>query len=318
MLPISSPETLKRCLSAALIVLLHSTTAESHHAFAVDYTPDLTGTIEGEVVEVFYQNPHARYYVEVTTEDGSTEVWDAQTMNLMALSRLGWLEDTVQIGDRVEIYGNLGRNDTRRVNILTLEEADGTVWRPMGRGNFEDQPTGLTSIASGTYEPDRNHAYLSFSYSHLGLSNPQLRFNDFDASLELDVAAMQNSSVAVRIDAGSLDTAVPQLDEDLSGEAFFDVANYPEITFTSTAYEPLSPDAGRLVGDLTVKGVTGPVTLDVQINEAADNPMSRDPTIGISATGTLSRSDFGLGAMVPMIGDEVSLEIQMELIKADD
>ena len=309
---------LKRCTAAALILLLHSNTGMSHHAFAADYTPDLTGTIEGEVVEVFYQNPHARYYVEVTTEDGSTEIWDVQTMNLMALGRLGWLRDTVQVGDRVEVYGNLGRNNTKRLNILTLEEEDGTVWRPMGGGNFSERATGLTSIPSGLYEPDRNHAYLSFSYSHLGLSNPQLRFADFDVVLDLDVSAMHNSGVQVTIDAGSLDSGVPQLDEDLSGEAFFDVANYPTITFTSTAYEPLTTDAGRLIGDLTVKGATGPVTLDVQINEAADNPMSRDPTIGISATGTLSRSDFGLAAMVPMIGDEISLEIQVELIRTDD
>ena len=309
---------LKRCMSAALILLLHSNIAASHHAFAVDYTPDLVGTIEGEVVDVFYQNPHARYYVKVTAEDNTQETWDVQTMNLVALGRLGWLEDTVQVGDRVEIYGNLGRNNTKRLNILTLKEADGTVWRPMGGGSFGGRATGLTSIPSGTYEPDKNHAYLSFSYSHLGLSNPRLRFADFDATLSLDVSAMQNSSVDVTIDSTSLDTMVQQLDEELSGEAFFDVTNYPEITFTSTAYEPLRPDAGLLTGDLTIKGVTGPVTLSVQINEAANNPMSRDPTIGISATGTLSRSDFGMAAMAPMIGDEVSLELQMELIKTDD
>jgi polyisoprenoid-binding protein YceI len=309
---------LKYVFSAALVSVLQSSVASAHHAFAADYSADLTGTIEGEVVEVFYQNPHAHYYVEVTAEDGSKQVWDAQTMNLMALSRLGWLKDTVQVGDKLQINGNLGRNETKRINILTLEQEDGTVWRPMGRGNSGDQPGGLTAIPPGTYAPDPNHAYLSFSYSHLGLSHPQLRFASLDAMLDLDTSDMRNSRVDVSIDAASLDTAVPQLDEDLRGEAFFDIANYPEITFTSTAYEPLRPDAGKLTGNLTVKGVTRPVTLNVQINEAADNPMSRDPTIGISATGTLSRSDFGLAAMVPMIGDEVSVEIQMELVKTDE
>ncbi len=129
---------------------------------------------------------------------------------------------------------------------------------------------------------------------------------------------MENSVVDVRIDAASLDTAVPQLDEELRGDAFFDVASYPEITFESTAYEPLRPDAGRLTGELTIKDITQPVTLDVQINEAADNPMSRDPTLGISASGTLSRTEFELGAMVPMIGDAVTVDIQMELIRVDE
>jgi polyisoprenoid-binding protein YceI len=308
----------KSAVMSALPVLLLATAASAHHAFAVDYDARLTGTIKGEVLEVFYQNPHARYYVEVTSEDGSKETWDVQTMNLMALSRLGWVKDTVQIGDTVEIYGNLGRNETKRINILTLVENDGTVWRPMGGGDALNQSTGAYPIPAGTYEPDPNHAYLSFSYSHLGLSHPQLRFSDFVASLDLDTSAMQNSTVAVTIDAASLDTAVPQLDAELRGAGFFDVANYPAITFESTAYEPLRPDAGRLTGDLTVKGITQSVTLDVQINEAADNPMSRDPTLGISALGTLSRSDFGLGAMVPMIGDEVTVEIQMELIRVDE
>jgi polyisoprenoid-binding protein YceI len=309
---------LKSISSAALFSMLQCNLAWAHHAFAADYTADLTGTIEGEVVEVFYQNPHARYYVEVTNEDGTKETWDVQTMNLMALSRLGWLKETVQIGDTVEVYGNLGRNGTKRINILTLEEEDGTIWRPMNRNNPDQQATGLASIPPGIYAPDPNHTYLSFSYSHLGLSNPQLRFTDLNATLDLDAVDMRNSRVDVAIVASSLDTAVPELDEELRGESFFDVASYPEIAFTTIEYDPLRPDSGRLTGDLTVKGITLPVTLDVQINEAANNPMSREPTIGISATGTLLRSDYGLGAMAPMIGDEVSVEIYMELIKQDE
>ena len=283
---------------ASLPLVIQCATASAHHAFAVDYSEDLTGSIEGRVVEVLYQNPHARLYVEVTNDDGTAELWDVQTMNVMALRRLGWVSDTIQIGQEVSVYGNLGRDNTKRINILTLEEADGTVWRPMGRTAFNERVTGLQSIPSGRYEPDPNHAYLSFSYSHLGLSNPRLRFNQLDAILILDSANISNSRVDVVIDAASIDSTIPQLDQELTGEMFFDTANHPTISFAGTSIELVSPNAGRITGNLTVKGITQAITLDVQINDAGDNPMSRDATLGITATGQLSRSDFGLGAMV--------------------
>lgn len=308
----------RNLLVAALATLLQIAPVSAHHAFAVDYSEDLTGSIEGTVVEVLYQNPHARYYVEVENDDGTSEMWDVQTMNVMALRRLGWVEDTVRIGDEVSIYGNLGRDNTKRMNILTLEEQDGTVWRPMGRTAFNERVTGLETVPSGRYEQDPNHAYVSFSYSHFGLSNPTLRFNQLDATVILDSAEIRNSRVDVAIDASSIDSAIPQLDQELIGEMFFDVANHPTITFTSTDIELTTPDSGRIAGDLLIKGVSQPVTLDIQINDAGENPMSLDATLGISATGQLSRTAFGLGAMAPMIGDEVRFEVQLEMIRQDE
>jgi polyisoprenoid-binding protein YceI len=156
---------------------------------------------------------------------------------------------------------------------------------------------------------------LSFSYSHLGLSNPQIHFADFVANLELSGNDMSQSQVSITIDAASLDSAIPELDDDLKGADFFDVANYPEITFQSTAYEETSESSGRLTGDLSVRGVTKPVTLDVTINSAAMNPLNRREMIGFSATGILNRSDFGLTAYAPLIGDELSLLVQIEFEK---
>jgi polyisoprenoid-binding protein YceI len=184
----------------------------------------------------------------------------------------------------------------------------------------ESQSGGIASIAGsvspGTYVRDDRHSYLSFSYSHLGLSNPQLFFNEFDATLELDGSNMSNSSVSITIDAASIDSSVPALDDDLKSSEFFDVANHPEISFQSTTYEVSSEDTGRLSGDLTIRGVTKPVTLDVKINSAAMNRMTRKEMIGVSATGTINRSDYGLNGLLPMVGDEVSLDIQVEFEKA--
>jgi polyisoprenoid-binding protein YceI len=307
-----------------VLLLLRPFAVSAHHAFAADYDAKDIGTLEGEVIEVFYKNPHAHYYLEVTGDDGSKETWDVQTMNLISLNRLGWKKDTVTIGDKVVINGNFGRNNTKRLNILTLEKEDGTILKPMGgpsrtvelqAGADGKQPSIAAAIAPGAYELDETHAYLSFSYSHMGLSFPKLRFTNFDANLNLDGHNMANSSIDITIDASSLDSTLPDFNEELTGDKFFNVATYPNVLFKSTSYEETSTTTGKLTGDLTVKDITKPVTLDVTINKASENIMSRDDAIGFTATGILSRTDFGLSMMTPTIGDEVSVQIQTEFIK---
>jgi len=302
-----------RCYIALMLFqFAQINSAAAHHAFAADYEAGNEGTIQGKITEVIYKNPHARYYVEVTNDDGDKELWDLQTMNLMMLGRVGWTKDTLQVGDNVTVEGILGRNDTKRmsINIVTVE--DGRVISPL-TGEIASIAANITP---GTYVPDDRHAYLSFSYSHLGLSNPQLFFRDFDATLELDGGNMSNTAVNITIDAASIDSSVPELDDDLKSAEFFDVANHPEITFRSTAYEQASEDTGRLTGELSVRGVTKPVTLDVKINSAAMNRMTRKEMIGVSVTGTINRSDYGLNAYMPIVGDELSLDIQVEFEKA--
>lgn len=323
---------MRRVLLPLLLSFVQIEIAAAHHAFAADYEPGNKGEVEGVITEVIYKNPHARYYLEVTNEDGRKELWDLQTMNLMMLGRVGWTKDTLKVGDRVKVEGILGRNNTKRMSINVVTVEDGRVISPQrgikestadlnARGGKEVAAAGeIDSIASnitpGFYELDERHAYLSFSYSHLGLSNPQVQFADFDARLELDGNDMSQSRVSITIDASSIDSAVPELDEDLKGADFFDVENYPEITFLSTAYEETSDSSGRLTGDLSVRGVTKPVILDVTINSASMNPLNRKEMIGFSATGSLKRSDYGLTAYAPVASDELSLELQVEFEKA--
>ncbi len=322
---------MRRYLALLFLPFIHINTATAHHAFAADYEPGNEGEVEGVIVEVIYKNPHARYYLEVENDDGETELWDLQTMNLMMLGRVGWKKDTLQVGDNVKVEGILGRDNTKRMSINVVTVDDGRVISPQ-RGIRESNAQlnarvnadvagsiEFDSIASnitpGSYELDDTHAYLSFSYSHLGLSNPQIHFADFVANLELSGNDMSQSQVSITIDAASLDSAIPELDDDLKGTDFFDVTNYPEITFQSTAYEETSESSGRLTGDLSVRGVTKPVTLDVTINSAAMNPLNRREMIGFSATGILNRSDYGLTAYAPLIGDELSLTVQVEFGK---
>lgn len=318
-------------LALLFLPFVHINFAAAHHAFAADYEPGNNGEVEGVITEVIYKNPHARYYLEVTNDDGEKELWDLQTMNLMMLGRVGWTKDTLQVGDHIKVEGILGRNNTKRMSISVVTVDDGRVISPQ-RGIRESSAqlsargsadvagsSAFDSIASnitpGRYELDDTHAYLSFSYSHLGLSNPQIHFADFEASLELNGNDMSLSQVSITIDAASVDSAVPELDDALQGADYFDVANYPEITFRSTAYEETSENSGRLTGDLSVRGITQPVTLDVTINSASMNPLNRREMIGFSATGSFNRSDYGLTAYAPLIGDELTLAVQIEFEK---
>lgn len=171
----------------------------------------------------------------------------------------------------------------------------------------------LSGVPSGSYSVDPTHAYISFSYNHLGLSNPILSFEEFTIDLNLDNEDPTKSTVNVTIDADSIVAGSDVWKKHLSGAKFFDIANNPEITFTSTAIEAARDGNYTVTGDLTIKGASKPVTLDITINAAMNHPMSGTPTIGLQAVSTLVRSEFGMGANAPHVSDEVALNITAEL-----
>jgi polyisoprenoid-binding protein YceI len=322
-----------RALILVIVIVLCPGVSNAHHAFAADYEKGNEGTITGTVTEVMFRNPHARYYLEVRGEDGSAELWDLETLNLMMLGRMGWKKDTIKVGDEITVTGILGRNNTRRMSIVTVTLPGGRTISPF-RSNTQtnvelnaddadaddDKPwiSRAAGVSPGLYELDEEHAYITFSYSHMGLSHPVVHFKDFEARLDLDGRTLAESSVTVTIDAASIDSGVAALDREFTGDAFFDVGRYPNITFASTALEEVSETAARLSGDLTVLGTTRPVVLDVEINDASMNRMTRKEMIGFSASGTIRRSDFGLTAYSDLVGDELRLNIQVEFVRANE
>ena len=171
----------------------------------------------------------------------------------------------------------------------------------------------LSGVPSGSYGLDKTHGYITFSYTHLGFSNPHVGFDSFDVDLHLDNANVENSKVNVTIDAASVNSRVEVFNDHLNGESFFDTANYPVITFTSTSIESTGDNTFNVTGDLTIKGITKPVTLDTTINRAANHPKRNVPTVGISALGMVSRSEWGLDYEVPDVSDEVLIWVEAEL-----
>ena len=178
--------------------------------------------------------------------------------------------------------------------------------------------SGLADIAempSGEYQSDPDHAYISFTYSHLGFSNPHVGFSSFDVVLDLDASDPENSSINVVIKTESIDSRVDEFDGHLRGADFFDVANFPEALFVSTRVESTGKGTYDVHGDLTIKGVTRPITLATTVNKAATHPMKRTPTVGISGETRINRSEFDLGRYAPNVGDEVTISVTAELLK---
>lgn len=171
---------------------------------------------------------------------------------------------------------------------------------------------------SGVYKPDPNHRYISFSYFHQGFSRPSVRWDEWDAALNWDAETPENSSVSVVIQADSVNSGVVEFDGHLKGEQFFDVQNHPQITFESTAVARTGENTGNITGDLTIKGVTRPVTLDAKFNKAAYLESGDAYKMGFSASTTVKRSDFGMDYAIPAVTDEVRIEIEAEFVMPAD
>ena len=112
---------------AVTAFLLSSFSARAHHSYAAEFDSNNPQTIEGVVREVWFKNPHVRYYVTVTAEDGTETVWDARGLSPVKLVRQGWMKKTIQVGDRIKLYGHVGHTNKTIMSILDITLEDGTV-----------------------------------------------------------------------------------------------------------------------------------------------------------------------------------------------
>jgi len=172
-------------------------------------------------------------------------------------------------------------------------------------------------VFAATYTLDPGHTQVVFAWNHFGYSNPTAQFGKVEGTLEFDQAHPTKSSVNVTIPLASVNSNVPKLDEHLQGEDFFDSAKFPDATFKSTKVEQgAAKDKLKVVGDLTLHGVTKPVTLDVTINKVGEHPMRKAAAAGFDASTTIKRSDFGISKYVPMVSDDIKIHITSEAIDA--
>jgi polyisoprenoid-binding protein YceI len=168
--------------------------------------------------------------------------------------------------------------------------------------------------ATETYNIDSTHSMPRFEYSHLGYSQQLSRFDKTTGKIVLDRAA-KTGSVDVVIDATSVNTGYPLFNKHIQGEDFFDTEKFPTITFKSTSVKFDGDKVASVDGNLTVKGVTKPVTLTVVSFLCMPHPMLKKEACGATATTKIKRTEFNAGKYAPYVSDEVTLTIPVEAVK---
>ncbi|RIV18089.1 polyisoprenoid-binding protein [Fibrisoma montanum] len=189
--------------------------------------------------------------------------------------------------------------------------------------------TGLLSVAAlltisaanaQTWMVDKSHAKVGFTVTHLMLSEVDGNFKTYDAKITAGKPDLSDAVVELTVDANSVDTDNERRDNDLRGDRFFNVAQYPTITFKSTSFQKVEGKKYKLNGNLTMHGVTKPVTLDAVLTGPVtmDSPRGKQEKAGLKVTGTIKRSDFSLGTIpVAVVSDEVELKAAGEFAKQD-
>ncbi|HEX7947415.1 MAG TPA: YceI family protein [Phenylobacterium sp.] len=169
-------------------------------------------------------------------------------------------------------------------------------------------------VPAGNYVLDPRHASLLIKIPHMGgFSHYTLRFNKLEGSFVYDPATWQNTKVSIVIDPKSIDTADNMFNKTISG--YFEPEKFPTIQFTSTGVTADADGHGQLTGDLTMHGVTKPVTLDVQFNGYGSGFPVSGPRMGFSGSGKVKRSEFGVNGGRPFAGDVVDLLFEVEFVK---
>jgi polyisoprenoid-binding protein YceI len=172
---------------------------------------------------------------------------------------------------------------------------------------------------AGSYEVEPRHTQLVFAVSHFGLTDFYGRFDKVSGTLTFDPADPSKSTVSISIDTASVDTPNAQLNSEIQAPAIFDSAHFPAATFKSTSIARSGPNSGRITGDLTLKGIAKPVTLEATYNGGLKSPIGGNAfLIGFHATTTIRRSDFNMTSAMwsPLVGDDVKLTIEALFVQA--
>ena len=174
--------------------------------------------------------------------------------------------------------------------------------------------TSVAFAAPETYNIDPTHSMPRFEYSHLGYSQQLSRFDTTAGTITIDRAA-KTGSVDVTIDAKSVDSGSTLFNGHLQGEDFFDTAKFPTITFKSTSVKFDGDKVASVEGNLTIKGITKPVTLTVTSFLCMPHPMLKKDACGVTATTKVKRTEFNMGKYAPYVSDEVTLTLPVEAVK---
>lgn len=179
--------------------------------------------------------------------------------------------------------------------------------------------TTITSVPTGTWNVDPSHSSVEFQVKHMAIATVKGQFNEFQGSLS--IAEDGTATATGSVDVASVDTREAQRDEHLKSADFFDAANNPQITFVSTEITPVDEDTFTVVGDITIHGVTKPITLKASVEGADEDPWGNQ-RVALSITGQINRGEFGmtfnqaLGSGNMLVADKVKIAIDVSAVKA--
>lgn len=174
-----------------------------------------------------------------------------------------------------------------------------------------------TAFAQTTWKVDPAHTQASFGITHMGISEVEGRFNEFDGSIVASQDDFSDAQYQMSLKVSSIDTGIEMRDNHLRNADFFDAEKYPEMTFKSTSSEKVGENKYKVTGDLTFHGVTNPVTLDVWYRGTVENPQNGDVISGFAISGEVKRSDYKLGPDFPeaVLSDKVVIDVDGEFKK---
>ena len=177
--------------------------------------------------------------------------------------------------------------------------------------------TSSSAFAQTTWKADPMHSKLAFSTTHLGISDVTGLFKTFDVTVSASQPNFSDAVFTLSADVGSIDTEVEMRDNHLKSPDFFEVEKYPKMTFKSSSIEKTGKDNYKVTGNLTIRDITKPVTMDLWYRGTIQNPQSKATTAGFQLTGNIKRSDFNVGPKfpAPMISDEVRIKADGEFIQ---
>jgi polyisoprenoid-binding protein YceI len=164
------------------------------------------------------------------------------------------------------------------------------------------------------YTLDPMHSYVEWHANHFDFSHPSGKWMA-NGIIELDNEKIENSKVQVTINVADIVTGIPELDKHLKSKLFFDVEKFPKATFVSDKIDVQDKNISKVHGILTVRGIAKPIELNVKLNKKGSNPVSDKESIGFTAQTQLKRSDFGINTLLPGLGDDIKLDIEVEASK---
>ena len=169
--------------------------------------------------------------------------------------------------------------------------------------------TDPAAVPAGTYAVEPAHTRVLFAVSHMGFTTYYGDFTKVSGNLSIDPSKPDAAALSISIPVATVSTTNPKLDEELKSAQWLDAGAYPAMTFTATKITPTGAGLADVTGDLTLHGVTRPVTLAVKFNAVGVNPLDHKTTIGFEGSAHVHRSDFGVKTYVPLIGDDVTVII---------